>query len=43
MKMSFLAYRNMDRNIWIRFIGESINGIAMMMYDVNAFFRLIYE
>jgi predicted MFS family arabinose efflux permease len=31
MKMSLQAIRNMDRNIWIRFIGESINGIAMMM------------
>ncbi len=31
MKMTLQAYRKMDRNIWIRFIGESINGIAMMM------------
>ncbi|AST03223.1 MFS transporter [Bacillus thuringiensis] len=21
----------MDRNVWIRFIGETLNGIAMMM------------
>ncbi len=25
------AYRGMDRNVWIRFIGESMNGIAFMM------------
>jgi MFS family permease len=31
LKMSLNAFRKMDRNIWIRFIGESINGIAMMM------------
>ncbi|MFC0188708.1 MDR family MFS transporter [Fictibacillus aquaticus] len=30
-KNTINAYRKMDRNIWIRFIGESINGIAMMM------------
>ncbi|MGP4079643.1 MDR family MFS transporter [Pseudalkalibacillus sp. R45] len=31
MKDTWRAYREMDRNVWIRFIGESINGIAFMM------------
>ncbi|WP_408011681.1 MDR family MFS transporter [Pseudalkalibacillus sp. A8] len=31
MKETWRAYREMDRNVWIRFIGESINGIAFMM------------
>ncbi|WP_349410783.1 MFS transporter [Pseudalkalibacillus sp. SCS-8] len=31
MKETWKAYREMDRNVWIRFIGESINGIAFMM------------
>ncbi|MFC7370661.1 MDR family MFS transporter [Fictibacillus iocasae] len=31
LKNTMQAYKKMDRNIWIRFVGESINGIAMMM------------
>lgn len=31
MKETWRAYKEMDRNVWIRFIGESINGIAFMM------------
>ncbi|WLD91540.1 MDR family MFS transporter [Alkalihalobacillus sp. AL-G] len=31
MRETWRAYREMDRNVWIRFIGESINGIAFMM------------
>nr|WP_198949171.1 MFS transporter [Lottiidibacillus patelloidae] len=31
IKSTLRAYREMDRNIWIRFIGESINSIAFMM------------
>jgi MFS family permease len=31
IKNTLQAYRGMDRNIWIRFIGESINSIAFMM------------
>ncbi len=31
MKETWKAYKEMDRNVWIRFIGESINGIAFMM------------
>jgi MFS family permease len=29
--LTLKSYREMDRNIWIRFIGESINGITYMM------------
>ncbi len=28
---SFKQLRGMDRNVWIRFVGEAINGIAFMM------------
>ena len=31
MKNTWRELRAMDRNIWIRFIGETLNGIAMMM------------
>lgn len=31
IKSLFVPYKGMDRNIWIRFIGETINGIAFMM------------
>ncbi|PFS52759.1 MFS transporter [Bacillus cereus] len=31
MKSKWRDLREMDRNIWIRFIGETLNGIAMMM------------
>ncbi|PDZ02260.1 MFS transporter [Bacillus cereus] len=31
MKSTWRDLREMDRNIWIRFIGETLNGIAMMM------------
>lgn len=33
--------RQMDRNVWIRFIGETLNGIAFMM--LNPFFALYLE
>ncbi|WP_242145810.1 MULTISPECIES: MFS transporter [unclassified Bacillus cereus group] len=31
MKETWRELRGMDRNVWIRFIGETLNGIAMMM------------
>ncbi|CUB51270.1 MDR family MFS transporter [Bacillus cereus] len=31
MKNTWRELREMDRNVWIRFIGETLNGIAMMM------------
>jgi MFS family permease len=31
MKSNLQAYKKMDRNVWIRFIGESMNSIAFMM------------
>ncbi len=31
MKSTWRELREMDRNVWIRFIGETLNGIAMMM------------
>ncbi|QWH15864.1 MFS transporter [Bacillus mycoides] len=31
MKNTWRELRAMDRNVWIRFIGETLNGIAMMM------------
>ncbi|MBE7105938.1 MFS transporter [Bacillus cereus] len=31
MRNTWRELREMDRNIWIRFIGETLNGIAMMM------------
>lgn len=31
MKKTWQDLRTMDRNVWIRFIGETLNGIAMMM------------
>lgn len=31
MKKTWNELKEMDRNVWIRFIGETLNGIAMMM------------
>ncbi|MEY8350454.1 MFS transporter [Bacillus cereus] len=31
MKQTWRELQAMDRNVWIRFIGETLNGIAMMM------------
>lgn len=31
MKSTWHELRAMDRNVWIRFVGETLNGIAMMM------------
>ncbi len=31
MRETFRELRSMDRNVWIRFIGETLNGIAFMM------------
>ncbi|MEH7461849.1 MFS transporter [Bacillus thuringiensis] len=31
MKKTWQELKQMDRNVWIRFIGETLNGIAMMM------------
>ncbi|KEK22396.1 MDR family MFS transporter [Bacillus gaemokensis] len=31
MKKTWRELKEMDRNVWIRFIGETLNGIAMMM------------
>ncbi|MEI4832402.1 MFS transporter [Bacillus sp. FJAT-53711] len=31
MKKTWQELKGMDRNVWIRFIGETLNGIAMMM------------
>ncbi|UOY91551.1 MFS transporter [Ectobacillus sp. JY-23] len=31
MKKTFLELKAMDRNVWIRFLGETLNGIAFMM------------
>ncbi|MEH7456072.1 MFS transporter [Bacillus pseudomycoides] len=31
MKNTWRELREMDRNVWIRFVGETLNGIAMMM------------
>ncbi|GAB6432877.1 MFS transporter [Bacillus luti] len=31
MKSTWQELRAMDRNVWIRFVGETLNGIAMMM------------
>ncbi len=31
MKNTFQELKAMDRNVWIRFFGETLNGIAMMM------------
>lgn len=31
MRNTWRELREMDRNVWIRFIGETLNGIAMMM------------
>lgn len=31
MKITWTGFLGMDRNVWIRLIGETLNGIAMMM------------
>ncbi|MGR5906616.1 MFS transporter [Bacillus paranthracis] len=41
MKNTWRELREMDRNVWIRFIGETLNGIAMMM--LMPFFCIIFK
>ncbi|PEY47873.1 MFS transporter, partial [Bacillus thuringiensis] len=31
MRSTWKELKGMDFNVWIRFIGEALNGIAMMM------------